>query len=290
MGDNGDVTFAGYRRAVIRAVAADEVLSQLLVLKGGNALRLVLGIGQRTSQDLDYSLGSDFPDWAAAAERIRKILKQEFQGLGLTVVDFRAEYRPERVGKQVQAEGYHVEFKLATAEQLEASAERADLLSGRTETVGPDQARKIELQVSKNEVVTGAERHSMDGHSVLVCSAQMIAAEKLRALCQQIEGCSSRGRRTPRPRDLYDIHETVRARAIDFGSPVFHELVRAVFAAKRVPLSCLRKLASSRAFHQSGWAAVENSVPLGLRSYDYYFDFVIEQAEKLEPLWSIDAP
>jgi hypothetical protein len=54
--------FADIRRLVITSVLADDWLMQQLVLKGGNALSLVYGIGGRTSLDVDFSIADDFAD------------------------------------------------------------------------------------------------------------------------------------------------------------------------------------------------------------------------------------
>ena len=48
------------RRIAIAALFSDDVLTEYLVLKGGNALNLVYGITSRTSIDLDFAMGQDF--------------------------------------------------------------------------------------------------------------------------------------------------------------------------------------------------------------------------------------
>jgi len=48
--------FAQIRRAAIAALFSDDVLTEYLVLKGGNALDLIYGITSRTSMDLDFSM------------------------------------------------------------------------------------------------------------------------------------------------------------------------------------------------------------------------------------------
>jgi len=50
------MNFEKIRRLTITALFSDDVLFEQLVLKGGNAMSLVLGISQRASLDLDFSL------------------------------------------------------------------------------------------------------------------------------------------------------------------------------------------------------------------------------------------
>jgi predicted nucleotidyltransferase component of viral defense system len=42
------------RRIAITAIFSDDFLFERVVLKGGNALSLALGLGNRTSLDLDF--------------------------------------------------------------------------------------------------------------------------------------------------------------------------------------------------------------------------------------------
>lgn len=53
---------ADIRRTVIMAIFADDLLMEKLVLKGGNALELVLGLVTRGSVDIDLSMAGDFDD------------------------------------------------------------------------------------------------------------------------------------------------------------------------------------------------------------------------------------
>ena len=50
------------RKIAIVALFADDFLFERLVLKGGNALGLALGMSSRTSLDLDFSIENDFDD------------------------------------------------------------------------------------------------------------------------------------------------------------------------------------------------------------------------------------
>ena len=74
-------------------------------------------------------------------------------------------------------------------------------------------------------------------------------------------------------------------RGIDLAAPDNIELVRLIFGAKRVPPALLGKIAGEREFHRSDWQSVISATKGDLRDFDYYFDFVIEQVKRLEPLW-----
>jgi hypothetical protein len=62
-------------------------------------------------------------------------------------------------------------------------------------------------------------------------------------------------------------------------------LVGHVFAAKDVSLALIPRIAESRELHRPDWPAVVNSVEGSLESYDFYFDWLVAEIGKLEPLW-----
>jgi len=54
--------FQAVRRTAITALFSDDILFDKVVLKGGNALNIALGMSERTSLDLDFSIENDFDD------------------------------------------------------------------------------------------------------------------------------------------------------------------------------------------------------------------------------------
>ena len=62
--------FQAVRRIATTALFSDDVLFEKVVLKGGNALNLVLGVSDRTSLDLDFSIENDSEDIEDARRRI----------------------------------------------------------------------------------------------------------------------------------------------------------------------------------------------------------------------------
>jgi hypothetical protein len=55
-----------------------------------------------------------------------------------------------------------------------------------------------------------------------------------------------------------------------------------------VPLSLLAKVSDFREFHRPDWPSVTNSVVgKNMESFDYYFDFVLGEIEKLKALGEV---
>jgi hypothetical protein len=99
-----------------------------------------------------------------------------------------------------------------------------------------------------------------------------------------------KGHPSARARDFYDIHSAVTRLGIDLASKDNLELARHMFAAKQVPLSLLPRIREHREFHRPDWPSVRDSANDVAEEFDFYFDFVLDQVERLKSLWIEDAP
>jgi len=272
---------------VIVALFSDDVLFNHLVLKGGNALNLVHGLGTRTSLDVDFSMDQDFSDIDEARGRIFRALRDRMESLGLVVFDesFRVEPGQPSVSKRDKWGGYQIEFKLIERNKYHALNNEPRKRQIDARVIGPAQERVFKIQISKWEYCDSKEETQLDDYAIYVYPTVLIAIEKLRAICQQMPEYPLRGHKKPRGRDFYDIFTVVTETGVDLASGENLDTLRYVFAAKNVPFSLLRFISDQREFHRPDWANVQNSVSGELRSFDFYFDFVLEQALKLKALW-----
>ena len=190
------------------------------------------------------------------------------------VFDERFELRPSAQQANDRWGGYRAEFKLI--ERDRHAALDADLESIRRNALatGAEQRRSFRIDISKFEFCDGKEEADVEAYTIFVYSKAMIAAEKLRAICQQMPEYSQRRWKTARARDFYDIHGIVQQGGVDLASEENLDLIRSVFAAKEVPLTLLRGVEGQRDFHRADWPSVQASVRGELESFDYYFDFV----------------
>jgi hypothetical protein len=152
---------------------------------------------------------------------------------------------------------------------------------------------KFLIDISKFEYTIGKQQQDLDGYRIFVYSPQMIVAEKLRAICQQMPEYGPVIKRSragaSRARDFVDIHAIVTRRRIDMSSQDNVSLLSHMFKAKKVPLSLLGYIGKYREFHQMDFQAVRDTVRPGvaLKEFDFYFDFVLGLAERLKPLWNV---
>jgi Nucleotidyl transferase AbiEii toxin, Type IV TA system len=273
------VDYEDIRRLVIVAVFAEPVLFERLVVKGGNALRIVHRIGPRTSLDVDFSTPGDL-DEADTRVRMLRTLRDRFDAAGFEVFDFSLEPRPPRPQDPVMA-GYEASFKVIERPKARAFGADRERMRREAATVGPGQRRSFAIQISSHEFCGGAEELELDDLVVRVYSPTMIAIEKYRAICQQHPRYGLRTRPTARARDFFDIHSIITSRSIDLGSEAGRRLFQAVFAAKRVPLELLGAIRDQREFHRDDWPSVEQSVAGSVESFDFYFDFALDRIPDL---------
>jgi len=159
-----------------------------------------------------------------------------------------------------------------------------DTMRREAQISGPGFLRKFEIEISKFEYTDGKVLAEVGDYSCYVYTPAMIAAEKLRAICQQLPQYKLRANPAPRPRDFYDIHTIAQRAACNLADGAHHELVRQMFLAKEVPIEFIRSIGSPevRAFHEQAWKAVVDAVRGGPpHSFDFYFDFVVDQGLRL---------
>jgi hypothetical protein len=277
------------RRVIITALCSDDLLLDILVLKGGNALNLVHGIGYRSSLDIDFSMAGDFDDLDAVRARLFRALEDRFDSHGLVAYEVKLEPKPRRGARNPRWGGYRLEFKLIEKERFEELKGNIEDVRHYSLTIdgSPQSSRIFSVDISKFEFCEGKVERELDGYTVYVYTPTMIAAEKIRAICQQMPECEPKAKQEPRARDFYDIHEIVETEGLDFAREENRDLVRRMFEAKEVPLALLAKIRDTKEAHAHDQPAVELALGTNAEGdFEFYFDSVVRMVEeKLKPLW-----
>jgi hypothetical protein len=280
------ITLEKIKKLAVTAMFSDDELMDQLVLKGGNAMALIHKLTSRESVDLDFSMHHDFPDGANAVQgRIERALQRTFRPEGYEPFDFKMEEKPASVSPDLAGfwGGYGVEFKLVPNAQF--AALKDDLVKLRNAALSIGQGRKFFIDISRFEYIDDKEPKDLDGYRIYVYSPLMIACEKLRAICQQMNEYDPVIKRDNRPgaqraRDFLDIHVLVESLRLDMLSPKALDITRKMFALKHVELDWLANIDNYREFHRQGFPSVQATVSrdFPLQEFDFYVDYVVKLA------------
>ncbi len=269
------------RRQVITALASSDELADSLVLKGGNAIKIAHQLGDRASLDLDYSMERDFENPEETRQVIEKALERRFAEEGLKAFDVKLTPKPE-VAPDFKWGGYRLEFKLISEGDFEKYAGDLRNVRVRALQLTPPSGRSFRVDISKYEYVEERVTIVIDDYSVYVYSLDMIVAEKLRAICQQLPEYEKVAHPRARARDFYDIWMIVESGGASVTQKPFTKTLEKVFGAKSVPLSWIDRIKDTRSFHRTDWAGVTETIGNTSQEFDFYFDFVVSLIERLE--------
>jgi len=278
-------TLQKIKRLTLSAFAADDILMGVLVLKGGNALDLAYDITNRGSIDIDFSIEKDFTENEKKHlyDEIESLLNNEFSKENLIAFDIIISERPEKIKDAVKLfwGGYLLEFKVISKNKFNLFNGDLESIRRNALSIHTDKSPKFTIDISKFEFTEGKRPRDIEGAVVFVYSPEMLAIEKLRALCQQLPSYKDIVlSMTPksRARDFYDIYNIYQSFSINFKAQENVELCKHIFDAKKVPLNSIKHIHEQREFHRQSWDSVISTVDQkeNLKDFDFYVDFVLD--------------
>jgi len=234
-------------------------------------------------------MDSDFDNLEEVQARMEHVLADRFKSAGLIPFDVKLMPKPSVSREDLPAwwGGYELRFKLADEKRHRSVGLDRDRLRREAFVLGPNQQRIFTADFSKREYTLGKVRAELDDYTIYVYPPAMIALEKVRAICQQMESYVLTGTtKRPRARDFFDIFIVITKTGLRFDTPANRDLLKLIFAAKKVPLSLLAKIPDQRNYHRDDWPAVRATVAGPLEEFDFYFDFVVREIEPLHSLWT----
>lgn len=278
------------RLAVISIVSNDELMEQL-VLKGGNAIDLVYQISGRASIDIDFSMEDEFrkDELGDLGRKIESSLTETFRQEGMNAFDVRFKETPKKTSKDFKDfwGGYKIQFKVIPYDYYSKNVDNIGSLRRNATVVGPRNKRTFEINISKFEYCLGKIPKEMDGYTVYVYTTEMLALEKIRSICQQVPEYKSivtTHYPVARARDFFDIYILLENFPVDLNNETVKDLLKIIFAAKKVPLGYINKVINQREFHRTDFNSVKDTVKSGvdLREFDFYFDYVMDRLQSIK--------
>jgi predicted nucleotidyltransferase component of viral defense system len=265
----------------------DDFLMEKLVLKGASAMELVYGITKRSSIDVDFSIEECFlpQHLIDVSNRIKSALEKTFAREGFSVFDFNFDELKRKSAEQFWG-GYTAEFKIIEKGKVKKLEANLDKMRVQAEPIGKSGSANYRVEISKFEFCGKKTMRKLDDYTIYLYTPEMIAFEKLRAICQQMPEYAHRSNRTKtaRARDFYDIYHLCERFNIKVQTEEAAELVKNIFAAKDVPLKLLFLIETQREFHRQDFASVQATVDPGenLKEFDFYFEYVAERVKELK--------
>jgi predicted nucleotidyltransferase component of viral defense system len=286
--------FEYIKKLVIISMFSDDDLMDMLVLKGGNALDIIYKLAQRSSKDVDFSIANEFSrkDFKKINSKIERTLKNTFKPEGFVVFDVKLTEKPVRISPDMEKfwGGYQVEFKIIEIENYNKHQDDIESLRRNATVIEKNNRRTFRVDISKFEYCDPKKEYELEGYTIYVYSPEMIIAEKLRAICQQMPEYSKFVRnpsQSARARDFFDIYTVMTNFEIDLLEKRNKNLIKNIFLAKKVPLNLIAKIKNYREYHRTDFESVQATVKpsIELKAFDYYFDYVLKVCEQLDPLW-----
>jgi hypothetical protein len=258
---------------VIIAIYSSQQLADLLILKGGSAMRMFDEQNTRLSIDADFSIEDVLKDADPVFREMEQRFIARFSAHGLELIDFNAIRKPKKVrqGFPEWWGGWACEFKL-----VHKKHHAKTLATRRRNALIPTGANspKIQIDLSEKEYCGKQRTKTIQGTRIRAYSREMLVLEKLRAICQQHPDYPYRQQTKNRARDFYDIHSLTVDPSDEFIRRCQHHL-NAVFDAKKVPLLILRALWDDNAFideFRSGFYQVKDTVRGQVDDFDVYLE------------------
>jgi len=289
-----DYFFKTIRKLAIIAMFSDDDLMDRLVLKGGNALDIIYRLNFRSSIDLDFSMDGEFsPDEIDNIKsKVEKCLAESFRPEGYVVFDVTFAEKPHKISADMTHfwGGYLIEFKIIGKAKHTDLTHELDAMRKQSEAVDPYDRKKFQIEISKFEYCGRKLEQELDNYTIYVYSPELIVVEKIRSICQQMPDYRmivKSQSQSPRPKDFCDIYFIMKCLNVDLTSDSILDLVKGSFTAKKVPFELIPKIREYRNFHSQAFDGVMDTVYSrnDLKDFDFYFDYVVGESEKLKPLW-----
>ncbi|HMO13487.1 MAG TPA: nucleotidyl transferase AbiEii/AbiGii toxin family protein [Pirellulaceae bacterium] len=275
---------------VVVSIFSKPELKELLVLKGGNLLDLIYQLSGRSSVDVDMSMENEI-DNELLRELVRVAVETRFAQDGYQLFDFNFREVPPKLSDEMKDfwGGYKIDFKIINKSEFSKFEGDIEKVRRNALKVGRNQSTKFKIDISCHEYCEEKEKFEFEGVHIFGYSPSVFVAEKIRAICQQMQEYVKvvGSHPSPRPRDFVDIYVIASHYGIAFDHSLFSRLEK-VFQKKRVPLSLLGSIKETFDFHATGFESVRDTVlpNFDLQDFDFYFKYVVAECERLEPFWN----
>lgn len=291
------------------AILSSDIFENKTVLTGGSVLNLVYNIQNRISVDLDLSLES--PILPHEYRRLESELDANFDAFfskeNFKVLHPRLEIRSLNLHNEFLSENsfnpkeilYKYMFQLMDLHEYEEICNHPGDTKEHKETncknkimLLPNKKSFFEVDFKWEGSIIEKQEYKMNNYTLTVPSPYVLLCKKLIGICAHSPNIGDTPAKFKRARaqDFFDIHSLVDSKMVhlqDLIHPNYLEIFRNVITEKNIDISSLKDIKNHREFHQSNFShSVLNMSPYPLKSFEYYFDFVIHLIDYMYPFLS----
>lgn len=286
--------FTNIKQLAIIGLFKNPYLKNRLVLVGGNCIDIAYNLSTRASLDLDFAMEEDFneDDLIEITQIIKDSYTSLFSEKGYHLFDLDLQKKPKISNDPNQQNwgGYAITFKLVYKTDYSANNNDTNKWQNKALKLGrgkKGRGPKFKIDISKNEYCETKKEKELEDVVIYIASPVMTVCYKLRALCQMMKEYPKNKREIDRPRarDFFDIYiVNTQLADINWKETDNIEILKAIFAVKEVPLILLKELKYKKEVHRDDFESVKTTITYAAESYDFYFNYVISEIEKLEKL------
>lgn len=270
------------RKIVLKSLFSTDKLVDILTLKGGNALKL-LGITERQSQDLDFSIKKDIRfNETEDSYLFQNALNKGFEEEGYVVNNYKFKNKPQKRRENLPDfwGGYEITFSIISRDQVEKLEQRnISNINAYAESLEND-SKVIQIDLSFDEYTESRVSTDIDNVTIYLYSPLMIVYEKIRASCQQLDEYQLASSKT-RARDLYDIYSTLtNIKYVDLREEILNpnnfEILKKMFELKEVSIDLIPKIKTIKDRLEKNYLdVVVPQIPSEGRvvGFDYLFEY-----------------
>ncbi|MBZ8124940.1 nucleotidyl transferase AbiEii/AbiGii toxin family protein [Bacillus thuringiensis] len=288
------------------AILSSDIFAHKTVLTGGSVLNLVYNVHNRVSVDLDLSLESPIlpHEYVRLETELDYNFDEAFSKEKYKVLNSRLEIRSLNLHDKFSDENlfnpkeilYKYAFQLMDLHEYEEICNHP----GRTKKQKEARCREsiIELPNKKNffEIdfkwegpIIEKQKYKINNYTLEVPSPFVLFCKKMIGILANSPNIGDTPEKFKRARsqDFFDIHSLIGSQMIhlqDLIQPNNLNIFQTILKEKNIETSSLKDLKKHHKFHQSNFAdSVRNMSLFPLKSFEYYFDFIIHLIDYMYP-------
>ncbi|MCI3149675.1 hypothetical protein C5137_26575 [Bacillus cereus] len=295
-----------FQNLSLYAILSSDIFTDKTVLTGGSVLNLVYNVHNRVSVDLDLSLES--PILPHEYVRLETELDYNFDKIfskeKYKILNSRLEIRSLNLHNKFSFENlfnpkeilYKYTFQLMDLHEYQkicnftgSTKEQREARCKDNIITLPNKKNVFEIDFKWEGPIIEKQEYEINNYTLKAPSPFILLCKKMIGILAHSPhiGDTPEKFKRARAQDFFDIHSLIASKMIHLQDLIQLnnlKLLQAMLTEKKIETSSLKDLKKLREFHQSNFAdSVRNMSLIPLKSFEYYFDFIIHIIDYMYP-------